>query len=72
MMTKIIAETLAEPAGYHGVETAFRTWRNSLHGRAKPYSLHGLRKPVIIELSWSGAPGAGLLAVTGQSAQMVA
>jgi len=68
----LIAKTLREPVGYDGVEKAFRRWRDSLGDRAKPYSLHGLRKLAIIELAEAGASDAEIQAVTGQSAAMVA
>ena len=50
----------------------FRSWRSRLGDRAKPYSLHGLRKLAIIELAEAGASDAEIQAVTGQSAEMVA
>lgn len=68
----LIAKTLREPVGYDGVEKAFRRWRDSLGDRAKPYSLHGLRKLAIIELAEAGASDAEIQAVTGQSAPIVA
>ena len=68
----VLAKNLTEPLGYHSVERSFRTWRNSMGDRAKPYSLHGLRKLAIIELAEAGASDAEIQAVTGQSADMVA
>lgn len=68
----LVAKNLREPVGYDGVEKAFRAWRGTLGDRAKPYSLHGLRKLAIIELAEAGATDAEIQAVTGQSAQMVA
>lgn len=67
-----IAKTLRQAVGYDGVEKAFRAWRDGLGDRAKPYSLHGLRKLAIIELAEAGASDAEIQAVTGQSAEMVA
>lgn len=68
----LIAKTLHEPVGYDGVEKAFRRWRDSLGDRARPYSLHGLRKLAIVELAEAGASDAEIQAVTGQSAPIVA
>lgn len=68
----LIPRNLREPVGYDGVEKAFRRWRDGLGERARPYSLHGLRKLAIIELAEAGASDAEIQAVTGQSAQMVA
>jgi len=68
----VLAKNLTEPMGYNAVERSFRTWRDSLGERAKPYSLHGLRKLAIIELAEAGASDAEIQAVTGQSADMVA
>lgn len=68
----VIAKNISEPVGYHGIEKAFRGWRDGLGERAKPYSLHGLRKLAIIELAEAGASDAEIQAVTGQSAEMVA
>lgn len=68
----LIAKNLTQPVGYDAVEKAFRRWRTDLGDRAKPYSLHGLRKLAIIELAEAGASDAEIQAVTGQSAEMVA
>lgn len=68
----LIAKTLHEPVGYDGVEKAFRRWRAGLGDRARPYSLHGLRKLAIVELAEAGCSDAEIQAVTGQSAEMVA
>ncbi|WP_306043868.1 tyrosine-type recombinase/integrase [Mameliella sp. MMSF_3455] len=68
----ILAKNLTEPLGYDAIEKAFRAWRKTLGERAKLYSLHGLRKSAINELSEAGATDAEIQAVTGQSAAMVA
>lgn len=68
----VLAKNLTEPLSYDAVEKAFRTWRKDLGDRARPYSLHGLRKLAIIELAEAGASDAEIQAVTGQSAEMVA
>ncbi|MEY8841293.1 tyrosine-type recombinase/integrase [Cribrihabitans sp. XS_ASV171] len=68
----ILAKNLTEPLGYGAVEKQFRKWRESLGARAKPYTLHGLRKLAIIQLAEAGCGDAEIQAVTGQSAQMVA
>lgn len=68
----ILAKNLTQPVGYDAVEKAFRTWRRTLGERAKPYTLHGLRKLAIIELAEAGATDAEIQAVTGQSAETVA
>ena len=46
-------------------------WR-LIGGKAKAYSLHGLRKLAIVQLAEAGASDAEIMAVTGQSAVMVA
>ncbi|WP_353472353.1 tyrosine-type recombinase/integrase [Salipiger sp. H15] len=68
----MLAKNLTEPVGYSSIEHAFRTWRKDLGERAKPFTLHGLRKLAIVELAEAGASDAEIQAVTGQSAQMVA
>jgi integrase len=68
----LLAKNLSEPLGYDAIERAFRTWRDSLGDRAKPFSLHGLRKLAIIRLAEAGCSDAEIQAVTGQSAEMVA
>lgn len=70
--THVLAKNLTEPLGYSAVEKAFRTWRNGYGDRARPYSLHGLRKLAIVRLAETGASDAEIQAVTGQSAEMVA
>ena len=67
-----IPRNLAQPVGYDAVEKTFRRWRKGLGDRARPYTLHGLRKLAIIELAEAGASDAEIQAVTGQSAEMVA
>jgi integrase len=68
----LLPKNLTEPISYQAVETTFRLWRKSLGAKAKPYSLHGLRKLSIIQLAEAGASDAEIQAVTGQSAEMVA
>lgn len=68
----VLAKNLTEPQGYYAIETAFRRWREGLGEKAKPYSLHGLRKLAIVQLAEAGASDAEIQAVTGQSAAVVA
>lgn len=68
----LLPKNLTEPLTYQAVETTFRIWRKSLGLKAKPFSLHGLRKLSIIQLAEAGASDAEIQAVTGQSAEMVA
>lgn len=68
----VIAKNLTEPQGYHAIASAFGKWRDSLGEKAKPYSLHGLRKLAIVQLAEAGASDAEIQAVTGQSAAVVA
>lgn len=68
----VLAKNRTEPLGYGAVERSFRAWRDGLGERAKPYSLHGLRKLAIVELAEAGASDAEIQAVTGQSAELVA
>lgn len=68
----VLAKNLREPLGYDAVEKAFRAWRKDLGEKAKPFSLHGLRKLAIIRLAEAGCSDAEIQAVTNQSAEMVA
>lgn len=68
----LLAKNLAQPKGYYSVEAQFRKWRDVLGEKAKPYSLHGLRKLSIVQLAEAGASDAEIQAVTNQSAVMVA
>ena len=68
----MLAKNLTEPVGYSSIEHAFRAWRDELGEKAKPFTLHGLRKLAIVELAEAGASDAEIQAITGQSAQMVA
>ncbi|MCZ4351573.1 tyrosine-type recombinase/integrase [Roseovarius aestuarii] len=68
----LLAKNLSEPLGYNVVQKSFARWRNALGDKARPYTLHGLRKLAIIELAEAGCTDAEIQAVTGQSAQMVA
>lgn len=68
----LLPKNLTQPLGYSAVEKQFRAWRRGLGDAAKPYSMHGLRKLAIIQLAESGCSDAEIMAVTGQSAAMVA
>ncbi|WP_170294015.1 tyrosine-type recombinase/integrase [Paracoccus limosus] len=68
----VIAKNLTQPMRYDAVEKAFRAWREGLGDRAKPFSLHGLRKLAIIRLAEAGCTDAEIQAITNQSAQTVA
>ncbi|QRZ14686.1 tyrosine-type recombinase/integrase [Paracoccus methylovorus] len=68
----IIPRNLTQPLKYDAVEKAFRSWRADLGGRAKPYSLHGLRKLAIVRLAEAGCTDAEIQAITNQSPQTVA
>lgn len=66
----ILAKNLTQPKGYDAVERQFRAWRADLGERAKPYTLHGLRKLAIVQLAEAGCTDAEIQAVTNQSAEM--
>jgi len=68
----VLAKNLTEPLGYDAIEKAFRSWRNALGDKTRPFTLHGLRKLAIIELAEAGCTDAEIQAVTGQSSAMVA
>jgi hypothetical protein len=68
----LIPKNLAQPVGYSNVEKAFRKWREGLGEKARPYSLHGLRKLSIIRLAEAGLTDAQIQAITNQSVEMVA
>ncbi|TMV14434.1 tyrosine-type recombinase/integrase [Arenibacterium halophilum] len=68
----VLAKNLTAPLGYDAIEKAFRTWRNGLGPKAKPFTLHGLRKLAIVQLAEAGCTDAEIQAVTNQSAEMVA
>lgn len=68
----VIAKNLTQPLRYDAVEKAFRAWRETLGERAKPYSMHGLRKLAIVRLAEAGCSDAQIQAITNQSAQTVA
>ncbi len=70
--TYLLAKNLTQPLGYDSIEKAFRAWRQTLGDRAKPYSLHGLRKLAIMRLAEAGWTDAQIQAATNQSAEMVA
>lgn len=67
----VLAKNLTQPKGYSAVEKQFRKWRETLGNAALPFSLHGLRKLAIIQLSLAGCSDAEIQAVTNQSAQTV-
>jgi hypothetical protein len=50
----LLAKNLTEAKGYDAVEKQFRQWRDSLGDKARPFSLHGLRKLAIVELAEAG------------------
>ena len=68
----IIAKNLSQPLGYSAIEKSFRRWREGLGEKAKPYTLHGLRKLAIIRLAEAGCTDAQIQAVTNQSLEMIA
>ncbi|WP_156943969.1 tyrosine-type recombinase/integrase [Roseivivax isoporae] len=68
----VLAKNLREPLGYDAVERPFRKWRTGLGPKAKPYSLHGLRKLAIIRLAEAGWSDAEIQAATNQSPETVA
>lgn len=68
----VLPKNLTQPQGYYAIEAAFRKWRTGLGERAAPFSLHGLRKLAIVQLAEAGCSDAEIMAVTGQSAAMVA
>ncbi|UFS67741.1 tyrosine-type recombinase/integrase [Paracoccus denitrificans] len=68
----VIPRNLTQPMRYDSVEKAFRAWRTDLGDRARPFSLHGLRKLSIIRLAEAGCTDAEIQAITNQSAQTVA
>lgn len=68
----LIPKNLTEPQSYFAIEADFRKWREGLGEKAAPYSLHGLRKLAIVQLAEAGCSDAEIMAVTGQSAVMVA
>jgi len=68
----LLAKNLTEPVGYDAVEKRFRTWRNNLGDKAKPFTLHGLRKLAIIHMAEAGCTDAEIQAITNQSMEMVA
>lgn len=68
----VLARNLTEPQGYDAIASAFQKWRDTLGEKAKPYSLHGLRKLAIVQLAEAGASDAEIQAVTGQSPVIIA
>lgn len=68
----VLAKNLTEPMGYGAIEHRFRRWRKGLGDKAKPFSLHGLRKLAVVQLAEAGCSDAEIQAVTGQSAETVA
>lgn len=70
--THIIAKNLTEPLGYSAIEKAFRGWRAGLGAKAKPYTLHGLRKLAIVRLAEAGCTDAQIQSITNQTPEMIA
>nr|WP_225612489.1 tyrosine-type recombinase/integrase [Paracoccus sp. PAR01] len=68
----VLARNLTQPMRYDSVEKQFRAWRESLGDRAKPYSMHGLRKLAIVRLAEAECTDAQIQAITNQSPQTVA
>ncbi|SOC13881.1 phage integrase family protein [Rhodobacter sp. JA431] len=68
----ILAKNLTEPLGYSAVEKAFRAWRASLGEKARPFTLHGLRKLAIIRLAEAGCTDAQIQSITNQTPEMIA
>lgn len=68
----LLSKNLTQPKGYDAVEKQFRAWRETLGDKARPFTLHGLRKLAIVQLAEAGCSDAQIQAVTGQSPQMVA
>lgn len=68
----LLAKNLTQPLGYSAVEKQFRDWRLTLGDKAKPFSMHGLRKLAIVQLAEAGCSDAEIQAVTNQSPAMVA
>jgi len=68
----IIEKNLSQPLAYSAIEKSFRRWRDVLGAKAKPYTLHGLRKIAIIRLAEAGCTDAQIQAVTNQSLEMIA
>jgi hypothetical protein len=68
----ILAKNLTQPKGYDAIEKAFRAWREHLGEGARQYTLHGLRKLAVVQLSEAGCSDAEIQAVTNQSAAIVA
>ena len=67
-----IEHVLRAPIGKDVIEKAFRHWRATLGEKARPFTLHGLRKLTFVELAEAGCSDAEIQAVTGQSAAMIA
>lgn len=70
--TFILAKNFTEPLGYSAIEKAFRTWRTSLGDKAKPFTLHGLRKLAIVRLAEAGCTDAQIQSITNQTPEMIA
>jgi len=68
----VLARNLTEAATYSVIEKDFRKWRDTLGERARPYSLHGLRKLAIVQLAEAGCSDAEIQSITNQSAETVA
>jgi hypothetical protein len=68
----LLAKNLTQAKGHSAIETQFRKWCDALGDAAKPFTLHGLRKPAIVQLAEAGGSDAEIQAVTNRSAAMVA
>ena len=68
----VLPKNLTQPMGYSAVEKAFSAWRAKMGAKAKPYTLHGLRKLAIVRLAEAGCTDAQIQAITNQSPEMVA
>jgi hypothetical protein len=68
----VLPKNLTQPKSYQTVENQYRKWREGLGERARPYTLHGLRKLAVKQLAEAGCSDAEIQAVTNQSPEMVA
>lgn len=68
----VLAKNLTEPLGYSAIEKAFRTWRETLGEKARPFTLHGLRKLAIVRLAEAGCTDAQIQSITNQTPEMIA
>lgn len=68
----ILAKSESAPLGYSAIEKAFRGWRAGLGPKAKPFTLHGLRKLAIVRLAEAGCTDAQIQSITNQTPEMIA